>query len=469
METAVRRHLGYQRAGEIEGQLRGFRGLARDVASGKTPVSAMADRSRELLVSLGNATQDLNRLGVTDRSKVELGSAVIEGQDVSSADLAAQKQVLAEAFDAVARQAETGPPEEAASAMTSAYFDAFDPLERRLVARRPQEIRPLEARFNALRGRIGAGLKGEVLVAELASLRNDVSDAIARSQSGGTFGTAFFASLVTILREGVEVILLLTMLITLVAKAGQPKAMAAIRWGVGSAAVASMLTAVGLNLLVVTSQGRAREQIEGWVLMLAAGVLFYVSYWLISQTESKRWTDYLKNQVKRGVAAGGFGTLGLTSFLAVYREGAETALMYQGLIAGQAGSKLGIVGVVAGLLVGLIGLGLIYRIIRSTSIKLPLRTFFKVTGFVLFGMAIVFAGNGVFELQSSGLLKISPIAFLGAGVPWLGLHPNVQVLSVQALLLGGALIALFMPTRLPAEPGSARPSVGEPIREHASV
>jgi len=207
-------------------------------------------------------------------------------------------------------------------------------------------------------------------------------------------------------------------------------------------------------------------------LMLAAGVLFYVSYWLISQTESKRWTDYLKQQVKRGVAVGGFGTLGLTAFLAVYREGAETALMYQGLIAGQAGSRVGLVGVVAGLVVGLVALGLIYRVIRSTSVKLPLRSFFKVTGFVLFAMAIVFAGNGVFELQSAGLLKMTTLSWLGAGLPWIGLHPNVQALSIQGLMLVGALVALVMVAgdRRVASPVADRAVVvSEPVREHASV
>ncbi len=472
METAIRRHLGFKRSGEIESQFRGFRTLCRDVSEGKTAVNVMADRSRDLLLSLVNASQDLNKLGVIDGSKLELGPGLSEISETGAADLAAQERVLAEAFAGVARLAETGSTEDAASAMTSAYFDAFDPLERRLLTRRPQEIRPLEAQFSALRGRIGTGLKGDELTTELASLRKGISDAIERSRAGGTFGPAFFASLVTILREGVEVILLLTMLITLVAKAGQPKAMSAIRWGVLTAAVASILTAVGLNLLVATAQGRAREQIEGWVLMLAAGVLFYVSYWLISQTESKRWTDFLKEQVKRGVAVGGFGTLGLTAFLAVYREGAETALMYQGLVAGQMGSKVGLAGVVAGLLVGLAALALIYRIIRSTSVKLPLRTFFKVTGFVLFGMAIVFAGNGVFELQSAGVLKVSPVSWLGSGLPWIGVHPNVQSLSVQGLLIAGAVIALAMfggGDRRPVVVPVREKLVVEPVQQHVSV
>lgn len=180
-------------------------------------------------------------------------------------------------------------------------------------------------------------------------------------------------------------------------------------------------------------------------MLAAAGVLFYVSYWLISQTQAKRWADFLKGQVARGAQVGGLGTLALTAFLAVYREGAETALLYQALIAGQGGSQRGLFGLAAGLAVGLVILAAVAILIRLTSVKLPLRPFFKVTGFVLFAMAVIFAGNGVFELQNAGYLKITPVLWLGSGLPALGFHPNTQALSIQGLLLLGALLAFLLP------------------------
>jgi high-affinity iron transporter len=460
METAVRRHLGFQRAGEIEGLFRGLRPLVREVGEKKATVTAMADRSRQLMLALVRAGEDLNRLGVTDGTK--LGLAVADTSKPVG-DVQAHERALAEAFDGVATLADSGNAGEASSALASAYLDAFEPLEAALNARRPQEVAPLEARFNALRGRVDGGLKGEVLANELASLRGEVSDAINRSRAGGTFGSAFFASLVTALREGVEVILLLTMLVALVAKTGQPKALSAIRWGVGGAVVASVLTAIALNLLVATSRGRAREQIEGWVMMIAAGVLFYVSYWLISQAESKRWTDFLKGQVKRGVEAGGFGTLGLTAFLAVYREGAETALLYQAMLVEQAGSRTALLGILAGLAVGMVGLAAIYMIIRKSSVKLPLRSFFKLTGVVLFGMAVVFAGNGVYALQNAKLLRTTTVSWLGNGLPLLGLHPNLQVLEVQGLLLAGAVVAFALLLVDRGQPAMPRTSTREQV------
>jgi high-affinity iron transporter len=44
METAIRRHLGFQRAGDIEGRFKTYRAMAREVGEGKTTAAAMADR-----------------------------------------------------------------------------------------------------------------------------------------------------------------------------------------------------------------------------------------------------------------------------------------------------------------------------------------------------------------------------------------------------------------------------------------
>jgi high-affinity iron transporter len=199
---------------------------------------------------------------------------------------------------------------------------------------------------------------------------------------------------------------------------------------------------------VATAQGRTRELLEGLVMLLAAGVLFYVSYWLISQSESRRWLGFLKRQAQRGVELGGRGTLALTAFLAVYREGAETALMYQAMLGSQGQSRAGLLGLAAGLGSGLLVLAIVALVIRATSVRLPLRAFFQFSGAVLFGMAVIFAGNAIFALQEYGLLKTTylsgPGLWLGQGIPMLGLYPNVQTLSIQGLLLAGAVLALVL-------------------------
>jgi len=225
------------------------------------------------------------------------------------------------------------------------------------------------------------------------------------------------------------------------------------------AAVASLATAVVLNVVVITAQGAAREVLEGVVMLAASGVLFYVSYWLISHLEAKRWMDFLKKQASHGLELGGQGTLALTAFLAVYREGAETSLMYQALLGSEGRTQAGFLGLTSGLALGIVLLALIAVLIRATSVRLPMHVFFKFSGLFLFALAITFAGNGVFELQNAGILLTTNLAWMGRGLPWAGLYPNLQVISVQALLLAGAVMAwVVIPhvsLRPPATGGSA--------------
>ena len=97
----------------------------------------------------------------------------------------------------------------------------FEPLERYLLGRRPQVVRPLEIQFNRLRGDVSGGLNGEALTARLDRLSTEVESLVAEleAQPAGRFGSAFLASFITIVREGVEVILILAMLLALVGKA----------------------------------------------------------------------------------------------------------------------------------------------------------------------------------------------------------------------------------------------------------
>jgi high-affinity iron transporter len=446
METAIRGHLGFERAGDIEGQFRALRAALKGVTAHQTRPSQVADLQRALIAGLVRAADELNRKGITDASKNDL-AAIARGVGAaahSADEHQFQRAALEDSLNRVRMLADRNEPDEAASAMTDAYF-VFEPMETTLVTTSPLAVTRLEARFNALRGEVGAGVKGQALADRLANLRAEIDSAFQQRETPGwgVFGTAFAASLITILREGVEVILLLTMLIALVAKTGRARDLVAIRRGVVLAMVASVITAAGLNLVLASARGRTREQLEGLVLLLAAGVLFYVSYWLVSQIQAKRWTDFLKRQATHAAEIGSAWTLGLTAFLAVYREGAETALMYQALIAGQP-ARLGQIGLGLGLGLGLVLLGIVYKVIRSASVRLPLKAFFQVSGMVLFTMAVVFAGKGVAELQNSGLVRITPVSWLGQGLPALGFYPNVQTLSVQGLLLVGAVLALLL-------------------------
>jgi high-affinity iron transporter len=501
METAVNKYLGFGRARGLERQFHAISMAAREVAEKRQAVSVMDELCHKMLLDLSSVATDLNAAGVTDRSWIdalagrkgtqsELAASLIE---LSATGPAGDPRTLLESLriglKRVEQQAERNNPHEAASELTTVYMTEFEPLERYLLGRNPQVVRPLEIRFNALRGDLTAGKKGEELASQIEALSRAVEtviDAI-ETRPAGAFGPAFFASLVTILREGVEVILVVTMLLALVARAASgpatpdnlaqgncsgvksspearvalARASRAIWWGVGLASLASLATAVLLNVLVISASGAVREILEGVVMLAASGILFYVSYWLISQLEAKRWMDFLKKQARHGLELGGQGTLAVTAFLAVYREGAETSLMYQALLASEGRTQAGFLGLSAGLALGIALLAVIAYFIRATSIRLPMHVFFKFSGMFLFALAIVFAGNGVFELQNAGILLTTNIVWIGHGVPWAGLYPNLQVISVQGLLLAGAILAWVVIPRESLQAGTtAGPSIG---------
>jgi high-affinity iron transporter len=335
-ETAVRKYLGYARAGELERRFHAIRVAVNDVADKRQPAPVLADLCRKLLVDLLAAASALDAKGVTDRSRIDalggrtvtepdFGAGSAQSLDASGSvgDPSALLHGLKRGFRRIEERAERDGSDEAASELTTVYMTDFEPLERYLFGRSPQSVRPLEIRFNTLRGDLAASLRGEQLSSRLDGLTSEIENLIDRLETrpAGAFGPAFVSSLITIVREGAEVILVVTMLLALVAKASagtatlagadpagnrasseaKVRGSRAIWWGVALAAVASVATAVALNLLVIKAQGAAREILEGVVMLVASAVLFYVSYWLISQLEARRWMDFLKKQASHGL------------------------------------------------------------------------------------------------------------------------------------------------------------------------
>jgi high-affinity iron transporter len=201
-------------------------------------------------------------------------------------------------------------------------------------------------------------------------------------------------------------------------------------------------------------------------MLLAAAVLFYVSYWLLSKVEAAKWNAFVRGKMQSALASGSGLALAAVAFLAVYREGFETILFYKALFnsAGPAGT----VSVLGGIAAGSVGLVAVYIAINRLGLRVAMKPFFTVTGAMLYYMAFVFAGKGVAELQGSGLVPLTVIE--GAPrVPFLGIYPTLESLLVQGLLLLLAVIAAawaLRPASGPALPGASRdpsvPAAGTP-------
>jgi high-affinity iron transporter len=176
----------------------------------------------------------------------------------------------------------------------------------------------------------------------------------------------------------------------------------------------------------------SRELIEGATMLIAVAVLFSVSYWLISKVEAAKWQQFIKEKVSTALDHGGGRALAFVAFLAVYREGAETALFYQALF--NEGPHV-VVPISLGIAAGGIALAVIFTLFYRFGVRIPLRPFFSVTSVLLYYMAFVFMGKGIRELQEGNIIPLSAIRGF-PHVEALGLYPSWEgVLSQFALLL----------------------------------
>lgn len=248
--------------------------------------------------------------------------------------------------------------------------------------------------------------------------------------------TPVLQSFFIIVREGMEAILILGAIVMLLIKTGNRDRLQAIWIGVVAALVASIVLAIALRSTLSTVPA-AGEITEGVTMLLAALVMFWVSYWLISKVESAKWQQFIRTQVTHAMQKGGGRALALVAFLVVFREGAETVLFYQAMLLDAPGSA-GALGV--GFLAGSAVLAVIFALFHRLGVRIPLRPFFAVTSILLYYMAFVFTGKGIHELQEGNLIPITGLNF--PRIDLLGVYPSVETLLAQGILLGLFVFAI---------------------------
>lgn len=319
-------------------------------------------------------------------------------------------------------------------AISDLYFGVFEEsgLEADLGAFDPSLKTTIESHFASV---IALATRGAA-PAELHRAWQDLStevrtaaDRLAERGSGSGTG-AFLQSLLILLREGFEAILVVGALTAYLRRLGAADSLRLIGWAVAAAVAASLLTAVVLATLLDAS-GAAREGLEGVTVLVAAAVLAYVSHWLFARRDAERWKTYIKDQIGRAVSGGEMASVAFAAFLAVYREGAETVLFYQALLSSSPGQTMPIV---AGFAVAAVGLVAIYWTMRTASMRLPLGPFFTATALLLYALAVVFAGQGVLELQEARWVGATPLPAIPR-LPALGLFPTVETVAAQAVVL----------------------------------
>jgi high-affinity iron transporter len=209
------------------------------------------------------------------------------------------------------------------------------------------------------------------------------------------------------LREGFEASLVVGIVLSFLDRTGRRDAFWPVWVGAGvalaiSVSVGALLFAVGAEL-----EGAAAKTFEGVTMLVAAGLLTWMIFWMRRQARTIR--RELESQVESALARGSVFALAAVVFVGVLREGVETSVLLFGTIEGSnrlVATTSAAVGLAVAVLLG-------YLFYRGAS-RIDLRRFFMATSVLL----LVFAGwllaQGLHELAEAGALPDSTALLVAA-------------------------------------------------------
>ena len=242
----------------------------------------------------------------------------------------------------------------------------------------------------------------------------------------------FISCFVLVLREGLEAILVIAAIIAYLVKTGKKKYIMSVYVGALGGILVSILLAFLFGAVAGAQSGIAQEVFEGIGMFVAVIVLFYVSNWMLSKSETEAWERYIHKKVEASVSTGNKWVLIFAAFIAVAREGAELILFFQGVpVHGTSGRNAMILAIVLSAIV-LIAVFLIFRFL---TVRLPLKPFFLVTSVLMYAMCFSFTGKGVSELQAAGVVNKTIIPWMGFEMDFLGIYATYESLIPQIIVL----------------------------------
>jgi len=214
---------------------------------------------------------------------------------------------------------------------------------------------------------------------------------------------AFTSGLLTGLREGVEAALIVAIICAYLAKTGNRRFFATVFAGAGLAIGASAVLGIVLFATVGSFQEPYEQLFEALTMILAASVVTWMLFWMRRQAASVK--GELQASVDRALDSGSVYALAILAFVAIIREGVETALFLTGQAAA-APSDGGAPSVIVGALIGLgiaalLGVGFYHG-----SRRLNLATFFRWTGVALVFIAAGLLSHAVHELIEIGVVNV---------------------------------------------------------------
>ena len=239
-----------------------------------------------------------------------------------------------------------------------------------------------------------------------------------------------FDAMLILLREGIEALLIVMALVTTLKAAKMRQGLKWVYGGAFAGIVASLLIAYILQIAfpAVTS-GTNREIIEGAVGIFAVIMMILIGIWLHSKSSVKKWNTFMASQMQTVTKTGSFLSMFALSFLAVFREGAETVLFYVGIL-----PRISSFDFVLGISLALLVLVVIAFVMNKASqFFLPHKVFFILT-WMIYALAFKMTGVSIHALQLTNMIPNHLISGIPS-IDILGIYPSWEGLAGQILFI----------------------------------
>ena len=366
--------------------------------------------------------------------------------------------ILDQAYEAAA----AGKGDEGATLVNNAYYQYYEKLgfEKNVMnAISGDRVSQVEYQFKMTRKTMRDGGSDR----EIKQLVDDLKSWLVKDAAildGGASGNVNgFTKLVTssagqafliLIREGLEALLVVAAVIAYLVKSGNKRFARWIYLGVVAGLAGSGLVAVLFTFLFGGS-GPIQEISEGVCALIATLMLLWTSNWMLNKSSVEAWNNYIRNKTEAAVAGaqskvesgqglglGMIASLAMLSFLAVFREGAETVIFYESIYSMSQDAH----GMWVGGLAAAAVLIVIFLILRFTSVKIPIGPFFLVTSIVMAALVVIFAGGGIHALIEGDLIEGTYLSTVPTN-DWIGLYPYVETITAQ-VIAAIAVVVLFV-------------------------
>lgn len=361
-------------------------------------------------------------------------------------------------LDQALKDAQSGDGNKGSDGVNNAYYQYYEKLgfEKNVMnAIGGNRVSKVESTFKEARKAMIAGQDASGHINDLKQMLTEDAGIL---DGGASNNVSLFKKFITssvgqaflvLIREGLEALLVVAAIIAYLVKSSNKRFVKWIYVGVlAGLAGSGVIAAIFMTLF--GGSGPQQEIMEGVCALVAMCMLLWTSNWMLNKSSVEAWNRYIRNKTEAAVASAsthaesGTATMGtvvslaLLSFLAVFREGAETVIFYESIYSMTQDSQGMWIGGIAAAVVLLI----VFLIIRFTSVKIPIGPFFLVTSILMSVLVVIFAGGGVHALIEGDAL---PGIYLN-GVPtndWLGFYPYAETIVAQ-VLAAIAVIGLFM-------------------------